>query len=72
MHNPRLIWNKGWPKSTRIRNEMDKDDNDRELLSSLWIENGPKSRCGLCRQEGHNHRTYPTQNAESTSGEAAS
>ncbi|XP_023928130.1 uncharacterized protein LOC112039455 [Quercus suber] len=35
MPNPRLIWNKGRPKFTHIRNEMDEDDNDRELLSSL-------------------------------------
>ena len=70
MPNPQLIRNKGRPKSTRIRNEM--DENDRELLTSLWIENGPKSRCGLCHQEGHNRRTCPTQNAESTSGGAAS
>ena len=70
MPNPQLIRNKGRPKSTRIRNEM--DENDRELPTSLWIENGPKSRCGLCRQEGHNHRTCPTRNAESTSGGAAS
>ena len=70
MPNPHLIRNKGRPKSTRIRNEM--DENDRELPTSLWIENGPKSRCGLCRQEGHNRRTCPTRNAESTSGGAAS
>nr|POF02057.1 b3 domain-containing transcription factor vrn1 [Quercus suber] len=49
MPNPRLIREKGRPKSTRIRNEM--DDEDRELPTSLWIENGPKSKCGLCRQE---------------------
>nr|POF24514.1 hypothetical protein CFP56_55785 [Quercus suber] len=40
MPNPRLIQEKGRPKSTRIRNEM--DDEDRELPTSLWIENGPK------------------------------
>ena len=65
MPNPRLILEKGRPKSTRIHNEM--DDNDRELPTFLWIENGPKSKCGLCRQEGHNRRRCPTQNAESTS-----
>ena len=70
MPNPQLIRNKGWPKSTRIRNEI--DENDRELPTSLWIKNGPKSRCGLCRQEGHNRRTCPTRNAESTSGGATS
>nr|POE44659.1 hypothetical protein CFP56_78169 [Quercus suber] len=42
MPNPRLIREKGRPKSTRIRNEM--DDEDRELPTSLWIENGPKSK----------------------------
>nr|POF22435.1 hypothetical protein CFP56_79023 [Quercus suber] len=65
MPNPRLIREKRCPKSTRIRNEM--DDEDRELRTSLWIENGPKSKCGLCRQEGHNCRRCPTRNVESTS-----
>ena len=70
MPNPRLIRNKGRPASTRICNEMDK--NDRELPTSLWIENGLKSRYELCHQEGHNCRTCPTQNVESTSGGATS
>ena len=65
MPNPRLIHEKGRPKSTRIHNEM--DDDDRELPTSLWIENGPKSKCGLCRQEGHNRRRCLTRNVESTS-----
>ena len=65
MPNPQLIREKGRPKSTRIRNEM--DDEDKELPTSLWIENGPKSKCGLCRQEGHNHRRCSTRNMESTS-----
>ena len=65
MSNPRLIREKGRPKSTRIRNEM--DDDNRELPTSLWIENGPKSKCGLCHQEGHNCRRCPTRNVESTS-----
>ncbi|KAK9983159.1 hypothetical protein SO802_032684 [Lithocarpus litseifolius] len=63
--NPRLISEKGRPKSTRIRNEM--DDEDKELPTSLWIENGPKSKCGLCRQEGHNRHRCPTRSVESTS-----
>ena len=70
MPNSRLIQNKGQPVFTRICNEMDEDD--RELSSSLWIENGQKSRCGLYRQKGHNRKTCPTQNAESTSSGAAS
>ncbi|KAL0008791.1 hypothetical protein SO802_010293 [Lithocarpus litseifolius] len=65
MPNPRLIREKGRPKSTRICNEM--DDEDRELPTSLWIENGPKLKCGLCRQEGHNRRRCPTRNVASTS-----
>ena len=65
MPNLRLIREKGRPKSTRIHNEM--DDDNRELPTSLWIENGPKSKCGLCRQEGHNRCRCPTQNVESTS-----
>ncbi|KAK9998182.1 hypothetical protein SO802_017785 [Lithocarpus litseifolius] len=70
MPNPRLIRNKGRPVFARIRIEMDR--NDRELPTSLWIENGLKSRCGLCRQEGYNHRTCLTRNGKSTSGGAAS
>ena len=46
MPNPRLIHEKGRPKSMRIRNEM--DDEDRELPTLSWIENGPKLKCGLC------------------------
>ena len=65
MPNPRLIREKGRPKSTRIRNEM--DDDNRELPTSLWIENGPKSKCGLCHQEDHNRRRCPTRNVELTS-----
>ena len=65
MPNPRLIREKGRPKSTRIRNGM--DDEDRELPTSLCIENGPKSKCRLCRQEGHNRHRCPTRNVESTS-----
>ena len=65
MPNPRLIREKGRPKSTRIRNEM--DDDNRELPTSLWIENGPKLKCGLCHQEDHNRRRCPTQNVELTS-----
>ena len=65
MPNLRLIWEKGRPKSTRIRNEM--DDEDKELPTSLWIENGPKSKYRLCRQEGHNRRRWSTRNVESTS-----
>nr|POE71582.1 hypothetical protein CFP56_12807 [Quercus suber] len=56
--NPRLIREKGQPKSTRIRNEM--DDEDKELPTSLWIENSPKSKCELCHQEGHNCCRCPT------------
>ena len=63
--NPRLIHEKGRPKSIRICSEM--DDDDRELPTSLWIENGPKSKCGLCHQEGHNRRRCLTRNVESTS-----
>ena len=40
MPNPRLIHEKGRPKSIRIRNEM--DDDDKVLPTSMWIENGPK------------------------------
>nr|POE66831.1 hypothetical protein CFP56_73494 [Quercus suber] len=65
MPNPRLIREKVQPKYTRIRNEM--DDEDRELLTSLWIENESKSKCGLCRQEGHNRRRCLTRNVELTS-----
>nr|POE98530.1 hypothetical protein CFP56_44776 [Quercus suber] len=65
MPNPRLICEKGRHKSTRILNKM--DDEDRELPTSLWIENGPKSKCRLCRQKGRNRRRCPTRNVKSTS-----
>ena len=52
-------------KYTGICNEM--DDEDRELPTLLWTENGPKSKYGLCRQEGHNRRRCSTRNVESTS-----
>nr|POE66836.1 hypothetical protein CFP56_61276 [Quercus suber] len=55
MPKPWLIHEKDQPMSTRIRNEM--DDEDKELPTSLWIENGPKLKCGLCHQEGYNWRT---------------
>ena len=62
---PKLIREKGRLKSTRIHNEM--DDKDREFSTSLWIENGSKSKCGLCRQVVHNRRRCLTRNVESTS-----
>ena len=60
MLNLQLIREKGRLKSMRICNEM--DDEDRELPISLWIENGPKLKCRLCCQEGHNRRTCTTRN----------
>ena len=41
------IRKKGRPRSTRMRNEMD------------WQERGPRPRCRICRQEGHDRRTCP-------------
>nr|POF07948.1 putative inactive receptor kinase [Quercus suber] len=68
MPKSRLIRQKGQPKCTRIHNEM--DDEDKELPTSLWIKNGPKLKCGLCRQESHNCHRWPTRNVASTSGGA--
>uniref|UniRef100_A0A2N9ICB4 SWIM-type domain-containing protein n=1 Tax=Fagus sylvatica TaxID=28930 RepID=A0A2N9ICB4_FAGSY len=45
--DPRLLRQRGRPKSTRIRNEMD------------WRENQHKQTCGLCNQEGHNRKKCP-------------
>jgi hypothetical protein len=45
--DPRLFRQRGRPKSTRIRNEMD------------WRENQHKQSCGLCNEEGHNRRKCP-------------
>uniref|UniRef100_A0A2N9EX04 CCHC-type domain-containing protein n=1 Tax=Fagus sylvatica TaxID=28930 RepID=A0A2N9EX04_FAGSY len=45
--DPRLIRQRGRPKSTRLRNEMD------------WRENQHKQSCGLCNKEGHNRRKCP-------------
>jgi hypothetical protein len=54
--DPTMLRQKGQPKSIRIRNGMD------------WRENQPKPRCGICQEEGHNHRTCPNVNMGSTSG----
>lgn len=40
---------KGRPRSTRIRNDMD------------VRETGSRYRCGICHGEGHDRRTCPTQ-----------
>ncbi|KAH1202687.1 hypothetical protein GmHk_17G049095 [Glycine max] len=41
---------KGWPKSTRIRNEMD------------WVEpSDHRQKCSRCGAEGHNRRRCPMQ-----------
>jgi hypothetical protein len=45
--NPRLVRQRGRPKSTRFRNEMD------------WRENQHKQSCGLCNKEGYNCRKCP-------------
>ena len=65
MPNSLLIWEKGRPKFMRICNEM--DEQNRELPTSLWIENELKLRCGLCHQKGYNRCTCRTWNVESTS-----
>uniref|UniRef100_A0A2N9F1B3 SWIM-type domain-containing protein n=1 Tax=Fagus sylvatica TaxID=28930 RepID=A0A2N9F1B3_FAGSY len=54
--DPTMARQKGRPKSTRIRNEMD------------WRESQPKPRCGICQVEGHNRRTCPNASMASTSG----
>lgn len=43
---------KGRPRSTRLRNEMDWKENWKEDADS-------KKRCGLCREEGHDKRKCP-------------
>ena len=58
-HNVKLCREKGRPRATQLRNEMDEE-----------AEHQLRSLCSLCRQEGHNRRTYPTQIvAGSTSGQ---
>ena len=47
--NPTLLREKGRPRSSRIRNEMD------------WKEPSVKIRCGICKQEGHNRLKCPTK-----------
>ena len=47
--NPTLLREKGRPRSSRIRNEMD------------WKEPSIKIRCGICKQEGHNRLKCPTK-----------
>ena len=56
--NVKLRREKGRPRTTRLRNEMDEG-----------AEHQPRPLCSLCRQEGHNRRTCPTRTvAGSTSG----
>ncbi|XP_028772068.1 uncharacterized protein LOC114729244 [Neltuma alba] len=45
--DPSMIRDKGRPRSSRIRNEMD------------WTTPNPPNKCGLCRQIGHNRSTCP-------------
>ncbi|KAL5158269.1 hypothetical protein HKD37_15G042786 [Glycine soja] len=48
--DPTTIRAKGWPKSTRIRNEMD------------WVEPSEhRTKCSRCGAEGHNRRRCPMQ-----------
>ena len=48
--DPSTIRAKGWPKSTRIRNEMD------------WLEPFEhRQKCSRCGREGHNGRRCPMQ-----------
>ena len=57
--NVKLRREKGRPRITRLRNEMDEG-----------AEHQPRPLCSLYRQEGHNRRTYPTRTvASSTSGQ---
>ncbi|XP_030939836.1 uncharacterized protein LOC115964716 [Quercus lobata] len=48
--NVKLRHEKGRPRTTRLRNEMDEG-----------AEHQPRPLCSLCRQEGHNRRTCPTR-----------
>ena len=48
--DPTTIRAKGWPKSTKIRNEMD------------WVEpSDHRQKCSRCGAEGHNRRRCPMQ-----------
>ncbi|KAF7821324.1 uncharacterized protein G2W53_026779 [Senna tora] len=47
--NPAALHHPGRPRSTRIHNEMD------------WKEPGEKSKCSLCRGEGHNKKKCPNK-----------
>ena len=70
--NPQLLWAKGRPMMSRIRNEMDGVRREwgsrREDLDLRKIQ--PRQRCGVCHQEGHNHRSCPNSHGASTSGSA--
>ena len=48
--NVKLRREKGRPRTTRLRNEMDER-----------VEHQPRLLCSLCRQECHNRRTCPTR-----------
>ena len=45
--NPTLLHDRGRPRSSRIRKEMN------------WREPSAKVKCGFCKQEGHNPRKCP-------------
>ena len=68
--NPDLLWAKGRPVKSRIRNEMDgvrRERGSRREDSDLR-EIQPRQRCRVCHEEGHNHRKCPNSHGASTSG----
>ncbi|XP_075645812.1 uncharacterized protein LOC142616971 [Castanea sativa] len=67
--DPDLLWAKGRPVKSRIRNEMDgvrRKPGSRRPDSDLR-EIQQKQSCGLCHQHGHNRRRCPLSRGASTS-----
>ncbi|XP_050277753.1 uncharacterized protein LOC126719216 [Quercus robur] len=70
--DPQLLWAKGRPTMSRIRNEMDgvrRERGSRREDPELR-EIQPRQRCRVCHQEGHNRRCCPNSHGASTSGSA--
>ena len=68
--DPDLLWAKGRPMKSKIRNEMNgvrqergsrREDPD---LREIQL----RQRCRVCHEEGHNHRKCPNSHGASTSG----
>ena len=70
MSDPNLLRAKGRPMKSRIRNEMDgaRREPRSRIEDSDLREIQLRQRCGVCHEEGHNHKRCPNSRRASTSG----